>query len=604
MTDNLRRALEDQKRLTSQEPYRITGILGMPLGGQLIVEVPNRNAYVFVRLRSNQSEVIQAYNNQVSPSYNLPVVVERHGNKYIVAGVDNTRYENNWNSFAPFLPRHGNAHSFDWESGGGGDIVWVYPRQFMPLLVLPSGSVGGPNVIVSSYVLKTDSGSWKYVGNTGTQDITPYRPVTGAIMGLVYLNTNDGNPYLLIGSGTVFSNTITGSSQITPYIPSITNPSTQIPLAAIRLVTGTSQISWNNIYDVRQFLHNVPTGTGGGGGGSVNTGTLDARYLKLDTSNDPLYNALQISGSIRMVKDAMVGTSQADNTPLMIESHVLDAPAMDIEQYATTGAIVDTGVLFLYRSNLNEESNPRFIRPVIDVWEDSISGSFYGGVLRDVIDGTSRLDLNPHATGTVFNYLFDTDKARPTGTIHTAFRVSGTQIAYLDVSGTFHSNGTPLVKEAPVNGLVYVRKNAGWESVGLNGTSTLSANIDLTGTVAAWQDVNVSITLPGAGTYKLTADVRAAVQGNGGSFWWISARLYNTTAGAEISQSERIVVFGNLNTLQLQNTASINEIVTVAGATSIKLQATRDGIGPPTYTTSYVGSDTNGRTKLMYEKIG
>lgn len=260
----LYQALSQQKKSTEPVHRFISGMLGIPLDGERLVEVPNRNAFVYVRLRNNQSEVIQAYNNQVSPAYNLPVLVERMGNRYEVVSVDTQRYENNWASFAPFLPRHGNTHSFDIESGGGGDIVWVYPRQFMPLLVMPSGSAGAANLIVNAYTLKNDDGTWRYVGNTGTQSLNPYIPssTSGAVMGLVYLDSESGNPQFIINSGTVFSNTITGSSQITPYIPQVTS-NTQIPLAAVRLVTG-SVLSWDNIYDVRQFVHTESEGGSAG----------------------------------------------------------------------------------------------------------------------------------------------------------------------------------------------------------------------------------------------------------------------------------------------------------------------------------------------------
>lgn len=272
MTNNLTDALKAQKKSTEQVNQQISGMLGIPLGGERRVEVPNRNAYVYVRLRNNQSEVIQAYNNQVSPSYNLPVLVERQGNRYVVVSIDTQRYENNWSSFASFLPRHGNTHSFNMESGGGADIVWVESKQLMPLLPFPSGSSGAMNVLVAPYTLKNDDGTWKYVGNTGTQDLTPYLPTGSlAVMGLVYVDSVSGNPYFTINSGTYFSNTITGSSQVYPYIPRVTNTNTQIPIAGIRLVTGTSEISWDNIYDVRQWLHTQPTGSAGGGGiSSVN----------------------------------------------------------------------------------------------------------------------------------------------------------------------------------------------------------------------------------------------------------------------------------------------------------------------------------------------
>lgn len=293
MTKKLQLALEAQKQQTKQEVPQIAGVLGIPLNGQKRVEVPGRNSYVFVRLRSNQSEVVQAFNNKVSPAYNLPVLVERDGNRYVVASVDTKRYENNWNSQSAFLPRHGNTHSFDIESGGGGDIVWVYPRQITPILAMPSGSSGAGNVIINPYILRNNDGTWRHVGNTGTANITQYNPTgsNDAIIALIYLDALSGNPYLLINSGTVFSNTITGSSQLVSYIPAITNQATQIPLAAIRLITGTRQISWDNIYDVRQFLHTIPTGSGGGGLSSVpvyNTGTLVGNAASLDFQH-PLF---------------------------------------------------------------------------------------------------------------------------------------------------------------------------------------------------------------------------------------------------------------------------------------------------------------------------
>ena len=271
MTRKLRRALAEQKQHTEQYNQKIPGLLGIPLSGQKRVEVAGRNAYVYVRLRENQSEVIQAYNNKVAVAYNLPVLVERRGGRYEVVDVDSQRYENNWSSFAPFLPRHGNTHSFDIESGGGGDIVWVYPRQIMPALIIPSGSVGAGNVLMSTYTLQNSDGTWKYVGNTGTASLIQHNPSspTGAVMGLVYLDAPSGNPYLLINSGTVFINSLTGSSQVYPYIPTVSNPATQIPLAAIRLITGTSKIVWDNIYDVRQWIHTTPSGSAGGAGGTT-----------------------------------------------------------------------------------------------------------------------------------------------------------------------------------------------------------------------------------------------------------------------------------------------------------------------------------------------
>lgn len=360
---NLEDALLTQKEQTKQEVPSLSGMLGIPLDGQRLVEVPNRNSYVYVRLRSNQSEVIQAYNNQVAIAYNLPVLVERQGNRYVVLGVDSQRYENNWASFAPFLPRHGNTHSFDIESGGGGDIVWVYPRQFTPVLVMPSGSVGAGSVIVNPYTLQKPNGSWLYVGNTGTPSLLPYRPTsaTGAVIALIYLNANTGNPGYIINSGTVFSNTITGSSQIAPYIPTLTG-TFQIPLAAVRLITGTSAISWDNIYDLRQFLHPMPTGTGGGSSGG------DSTYLRLDTANDPLTNTLHIS--------------------------TLDSTSLDIAQTGMTSGSLSSPVFIVSRGDTVPYVH--FDGAAIRVNDNQNNlGTVFGPVLFYSWNSQSTLSLNP-----------------------------------------------------------------------------------------------------------------------------------------------------------------------------------------------------------------
>jgi hypothetical protein len=484
---SLQRALEEQKKQNQQEVAQIAGLLGIPLSGQRRVEVPNRNSYVFVRLRSNTSEVIQAYNNQVAPAYDLPVIVERHGNKYIVAGVDSGRYENNWASQSPFLPRHGNTHTFDLEMGGGGDVVWVQSPQFVPSLVFPSGSVGGSNVIVHPYTIRNSDGTWKYVGNTGTSSLAPYRPTspTGAIMALVYLDTDTGNPQLLINSGSVFSNSITGSSQIVSYIPRITNPGRDIPLAAIRLITGTNVISWNHIYDVRQWLHTIPTGSAGGGGGvgiqgipvqdegvfvatgsvlnfvgdnisatvsgsvirvyvtgsasggGINTGTLDARYLKLDTSNDPLVGNLRVSGSIEIYTE-----ESHPDTPLTIGSERGGTLLYGYQQYHDSGGIGSPAIL-LERYPFGTE-NAVVSAPFLKIDESRVSGSINGQLLTHTVDGVERTSLYPNATGTLSNYKFDTTRPRPTGTIHTEWMVSGSSVANLLPDGIFQSRGYPL----------------------------------------------------------------------------------------------------------------------------------------------------------------
>lgn len=238
----------------------IKGLLGAPIGGET-VEVPNRPGYVYVRLRDNQNEFISAYNSEVALVYNLPVLVARdevNPNVYRVVGRDLAQYKD-WGDSA-YVPRHGNAHSFNLAGGGGGDVVWIYSEQIVPIGAIPSGSSGAAGVIIA------EGGYWweerpVYAGNTGTADLlTGNRPTgaNGVRVVLVYLDGESGVPGFIAGDDE-FDYTITGTMDLLPFVPDL--PTDTIPIAAIRIPSGTSSIVWENIYDLRNFF-----GTGAGEG--------------------------------------------------------------------------------------------------------------------------------------------------------------------------------------------------------------------------------------------------------------------------------------------------------------------------------------------------
>lgn len=263
----LHKALKKQKQHTQQVEQELYGSLGIPLGGRKLTDVQDRPSFVYVRLRDNQNEVIQAFNNKVTASYDLPVIIRREGTRYVVDGVNTQRYQSNWNNSAAYLPRHGINHSF--YPGGGGDVTWVYSRQIMPYLVYPDSTTTGTFLKISPHTLLDANNQWKMVGGTGTVSLLQYRPTGGndAVMGLLYVDAITGNPNILINSGTPFSNLLTGTGDIYPYIP-VPDRAIQIPLAAVRISTGTSNINWDNLYDVRQWVHTQPSGTSSGGSGS------------------------------------------------------------------------------------------------------------------------------------------------------------------------------------------------------------------------------------------------------------------------------------------------------------------------------------------------
>jgi hypothetical protein len=82
-------------------------------------------------------------------------------------------------------------------------------------------------------------------------------------MALVYLN-EAGNPEVECGTS-YFDITITGTAGVVPYIPNLPETS-GIPIAGIRLPSGTTKIMWENIYDVRPWIVGdgfIPTGSYG-----------------------------------------------------------------------------------------------------------------------------------------------------------------------------------------------------------------------------------------------------------------------------------------------------------------------------------------------------
>jgi hypothetical protein len=256
-------SLRNLKKRTEPRQNLLSGNLGITLGGQELVDVPGRSGFVYVRLLNNTSELIQAYNGIVSPIYNLPILVKRNKDRYEIYGRDTLRYQN-WGT-TPYLPIHGNQHSFDKTNGGGGDLVWVHQEQFYPLAVTPSGTYESPNVIVAPYLYNW-YGAWHYYAGGGAPDCALAHP-TGSSSTQVLLLCLDGDAGTLhyITGSVEAPHLITGSAGLFPHLPSY-DPDTDIPLAAICITTGTTTIGWEEIYDVRQFFGREQTG---GGTGSV-----------------------------------------------------------------------------------------------------------------------------------------------------------------------------------------------------------------------------------------------------------------------------------------------------------------------------------------------
>lgn len=251
MPNTFKRDFSDYNKSLAKEDTEISGELGIYLNGNKLVDVPNRAGFVYVRLRNSLSEIIQAFNDQVSAVFGLPVIIVRDGTRYRVKGRDTQRYSD-WGTPTAYVPNHHAQHEFN-PDAAGGDITFIYGKQLMPLAAFPSGTAGSNGVLINSYQYNA-SGTIKNIGFTGTGDLVQYKPTDNqAVMGILYVDKADCNPKFLLNSGTFFSASITGTEEVVPYYPTV--PSTDFLLVAgIRLVSGTTTIGWDNIYDLRQWV--------------------------------------------------------------------------------------------------------------------------------------------------------------------------------------------------------------------------------------------------------------------------------------------------------------------------------------------------------------
>lgn len=136
----------------------------------------------------------------------------------------------------------------------------------------------------------------------------------------------------------------------------------------------------------------------------------------------------------------------------------------------------------------------------------------------------------------------------------------------------------------------------------VSGESVLSADFTLNAANGTYQDTGLSVNLPSKGTYRICSDVRGQIAFSVGANGFITAKLYNSTDSADVANSERLIVFGQLVVSIYVSTAPLSIDIPVNGPKTIKLYAKRDGA--TTWTTSLIASDANGRTNLGYERIG
>jgi len=243
----------------------IPALMGAYVNGQKTLRVAGRPDFVWVRLRGATSEVAQAFNDIVGEHWDLPITIKRDEmahDRWRVHGRDIRAYSD-WGG-ASYLPPHSESHSFgDPNQTGGIDPVWIFKRQYMPLM--PRPQVSGSMSIYLEPDFYYFEGEYHWWPGSGTADMGGLIP-TGAFNAryiTVYIEGESGNPGFIAGDEFNFSSLGPwGGVTVDPasYI-SLPTAGQGIPIAAVRLYTGSTTIGWGDIYDLRSPQQ--PLGTTG-----------------------------------------------------------------------------------------------------------------------------------------------------------------------------------------------------------------------------------------------------------------------------------------------------------------------------------------------------
>ncbi|MEU0181412.1 hypothetical protein ABZ312_09505 [Streptomyces sp. NPDC006207] len=122
-----------------------------------------------------------------------------------------------------------------------------------------------------------------------------------------------------------------------------------------------------------------------------------------------------------------------------------------------------------------------------------------------------------------------------------------------------------------------------------------------------YTDTGLSVTLPRAGTWKVTAEVHGNISGTGPGGTALTVRLFNVTAAAVVANSSRMVIQRTepaTGAYTLQATGAASGLVTVTEATVVRLEAVKPtGSGTPAPVVSILSTPALGYTTLSYERV-
>ena len=219
------------------------------------LHVAGRPGWIHVRI-GNDKIPAQAFNAQVGDYVDYPVIVgysqeqpdlfQVLSARFVYAGADSG------DDLLPQVVAHHRTHEFRRDGSGGGDTVWVQKQQIVPLQVSPT-TPSSMMVVVAADWYAWESG-WRYFPGAVSADLSGYVPNAAAAARFVLISIDGLTNLLQYTPGDTFS-ILLPPAKLDDQLPP--PPAGSVPAGAVYLVSSTTSLDWDNLYDIRLFNHPV-----------------------------------------------------------------------------------------------------------------------------------------------------------------------------------------------------------------------------------------------------------------------------------------------------------------------------------------------------------
>jgi len=255
--------------------------------------------------------------------------------------------------------------------------------------------------------------------------------------------------------------------------------------------------------------------TASGGGGGLDETAADALYLRLDASNDPVTDQLDIVNS----------TPGNGGIFILTEG---DSYTADFERLNSTQSFASSPLIFGYRGISNNNTDNAYLLTMQEA--TATGGTFSGGAIRFISNSTDRFLYTHNAlpAGTVV--MFDSDNVINASGKLLSLKNQGNEKFYVTGSGLAYTPEGKLIAEAPIDGVDYVRKDGAWVTLdkckaARSTAQTISTSTDTriaftseyydTNTMHDNSTNNTRITIKKAGYYVVSSYVVYAANATG-----------------------------------------------------------------------------------------